>query len=122
MTGTVKRAVLIICGLASLSLGVIGFLLPVVPSSPFLLLAVWCFARSSDRLYAKLKNSKLFGRYIREFMEHRVIRKKVIKFAFVFLWLSVIIAIFLVKNPWLRLLILAAGLTFSLLIRRMKRM
>jgi uncharacterized membrane protein YbaN (DUF454 family) len=121
MTGTVKRAVLIICGLASLSLGVIGFLLPIVPATPFLLLAVWCFARSSDRLYAKLKNNKFTGRIIREFIERGIVRKKIIKCIFIFLWLSVIIAFFLVKNPWLRLLILAAGLTFSLLIRQMKR-
>jgi uncharacterized protein len=121
MTGTVKRAVLIICGLASLSLGVIGFLLPIVPATPFLLLAVWCFARSSDRLYAKLKNNKYTGRIIREFIERGIVWKKIIKCIFIFLWLSVIIAIFLVKNPWLRLSILAAGLAFSLLIRQMKR-
>jgi uncharacterized membrane protein YbaN (DUF454 family) len=122
MTGTVKRATLIISGLLSLALGAVGFVLPIMPATPFLLLAVWCFARSSDRLYAKLKNNKLIGRFMREFMEHRVVRKKVVRTAMVFLWLPVIIAVFLVKNPWLKLLILALGLAFSLLIRRIRRM
>ena len=122
MTGTVKKAVLMVSGAASLSLGVIGFLLPVVPATPFLLLAVWCFARSSDKLYTKLKNNKLFGKYIRDFIERRVVRKKVFKSALVFLWLSVIISLFLVKSPWLRLAMVAAGFLFSLLLKRMKRM
>lgn len=122
MTGTVKRAALIISGLLSLALGAAGLLLPIVPATPFLLLAVWCFARSSDRLYAKLRNNKLIGRFMREFMERRVVRRKVVRTAMAFLWLSVIIAVFLVKNPWLRLLILALGLAFSLLIRRIRRM
>lgn len=118
MAGTVKKAVLIISGLASLTLGVTGFLLPVVPATPFLLLAAWCFARSSDRLYEKLKNNKLTGRFIREFIGRRVVRKRVVKSALIFLWLSVIIAFFLVKNPWLRLLIFACGLAFSLFMKR----
>ena len=121
MTGTVKKAVLITAGLLSLSLGAVGFVLPVVPASPFLVLAVWCFARSSDRLYAKLKNNRLTGMLIREFVERRVIRKKVLKTAMAFLWLSVILAFFLVKNPWPRLVILTLGLAFSLLVRRMNK-
>ncbi len=116
-----KRAVLIVSGMVCLALGVTGFLLPVVPATPFLLLSAWCFARSSNRLYAKLKNNRLIGKFIREFAGRRMVRKKVIKSALVFLWLSVIIALFLVKNPWLRLLILALGLAFSLLMKRIKR-
>lgn len=121
MTGTVKKTVLIVSGLMSLTLGIAGFLLPVIPATPFLLLAAWCFARSSDRMYEKLKNNKLIGRFIREFIGRRVIRKRVFKSAMIFLWLSVIIAFFLVKSPWLRLLILAFGLAFCLLINRIKR-
>lgn len=121
MTGTVKKTVLIVSGLMSLTLGIAGFLLPVIPATPFLLLAAWCFARSSDRMYEKLKDNKLIGRFIREFIGRRVIRKRVFRSAMIFLWLSVIIAFFLVKSPWLRLLIFAFGLAFSLLINRIKR-
>lgn len=121
MAGTVKKAVLIVSGLVCLGLGVTGLLLPIVPATPFLLLAAWCFARSSDKLYAKLKNNRLIGSFIREFMGRRIVRKRVIKTALIFLWLSVIIALFLVKNPWLRLLILAFGLAISLILRQIKR-
>lgn len=121
MTGTVKKTVLIVSGLMSLTLGIAGFLLPVIPATPFLLLAAWCFARSSDRMYEKLKDNKLIGRFIREFIGRRVIRKRVFRSAMIFLWLSVIIAFFLVKSPWLRHLIFAFGLAFSLLINRIKR-
>jgi uncharacterized membrane protein YbaN (DUF454 family) len=121
MAGTVKKAALIISGLACLALGVTGLLLPVVPATPFLLLAAWCFARSSGRLYEKLKSNRLIGRFIREFTGRKIFRKKAMKSAVAFLWLSVIIAFFLVKNPWLRLLILAIGLAFSLLMNRIRR-
>jgi uncharacterized membrane protein YbaN (DUF454 family) len=121
MADTVKKAVLIVSGLVCLGLGVTGLLLPIVPATPFLLLAVWCFARSSDKLYAKLKNNRLIGSFIREFMGRRIVRKRVIKTALIFLWLSVIIALLLAKNPWLRLLILAFGLAISLILRQIKR-
>ena len=56
-----------------LSLGVIGVLLPVLPSTPFVLLAAWCFAQSSEKWHAKLLDSKLFGPMIRNWETNRCI-------------------------------------------------
>ncbi len=62
------------------ALGLVGIPLPVLPTTPFLLLALWCFARSSQRFHGWLYNHRLFGPPLREWQAHRVIplRAKVI--------------------------------------------
>lgn len=62
------------------ALGLVGIPLPVLPTTPFLLLALWCFARSSQRFHDWLYNHRLFGPPLREWQAYRVIplRAKVI--------------------------------------------
>ena len=66
-----KKVALIFVGSVSVALGTIGIFLPLLPSTPFLLLAAACFIRSSDRLYAWLTNNKYLGPYIRNYREKR---------------------------------------------------
>lgn len=64
------------CGWLSLSLGVIGTVLPLLPTVPFVLLAAFCFSKGSERLHQWLLNHKLAGHHIRDWQEHRIIRKR----------------------------------------------
>ena len=75
--------VLRIVGVLSVALGVLGILLPLLPTTPFLLLAAGCFVRSSPKLYAWLLNHKWFGSYIRHYREHKAIplRAKIVVLA-----------------------------------------
>ena len=66
---TITKFILMIVGLISLIMGFIGIYLPLLPTTPFLLLPAYCFLRSSKRLYNWLINHKVFGRYIRDFLE-----------------------------------------------------
>jgi len=66
-----KRIALIVAGSVSVALGTLGVFLPLLPTTPFLLLAAACFIRSSDRLYAWLMNNKVLGPYIRNYREKR---------------------------------------------------
>ena len=63
-------------GLIFVGLGVIGLFLPLLPTTPFMLLAAGCFAKSSPRLHGWLLNHRLFGPAIRDWRDHRAISPK----------------------------------------------
>lgn len=81
------RLVLIALGFIFVGLGILGAFLPLLPTTPFLLLAAACFARSSKKFYNWLLNHKVFGTYIKNYREHRAItlRGKII--SLVVMWL-----------------------------------
>jgi len=70
---SLRKWLLIAVGVAALSLGLTGIFIPLLPTTPFLLLAAACFFRSSERLYAWLIHHRWFGDYIRHYREHRAI-------------------------------------------------
>jgi len=65
------RWVLIIAGTFFVGLGVLGIVLPLLPTTPFFLLAAVCFAKSSKRFYTWLLNNKWFGNYIKNYQEKK---------------------------------------------------
>ncbi|MCP1638965.1 YbaN family protein [Streptococcus gallinaceus] len=69
------RIVYLVVGSLALLLGVIGVLLPVLPTTPFLLLAVFCYARSSEAFEKWLRSSKLYQLYVADYAETRTIPK-----------------------------------------------
>jgi hypothetical protein len=68
-----KRFVFLVLGILAVGAGFAGVFLPLVPTTPFLLLAAFFFSKSSDRLHDWLLNHKLFGKLIRDWREHRAI-------------------------------------------------
>ena len=68
-----KRLFLIVAGWFAVTLGAIGIFLPLLPTTPFLILAATCFAKSSERFHTWLLNSPLFGPIIRDWLERRCI-------------------------------------------------
>jgi len=68
---SLKKWIFILAGWTSLGIGTVGVFIPLLPTTPFLLLAAACFLRSSDRLYRWLMNHRIFGSYIRNYREHR---------------------------------------------------
>ena len=71
------RGLLIIAGTFFVFIGTIGIFLPILPTTPFLLLAAACYARSSKRFYTWLLNNKLFGKFIRNYREGKGVPLKV---------------------------------------------
>jgi len=84
-----KRVLFFVAGSISLGLGVLGVVLPVLPTTPFLLLSVACYCRSSERMYRWMLSNKLFGRYISNYRAGKGIPLKTKIFAVVLLWLLI---------------------------------
>jgi len=111
------RAILALIGLVSVSLGILGAFLPLLPTTPFLLLGAACFVRSSDRLYSWLMNHKVLGPYIRNYREHRAITRRTLIVALTLLWVSIGYSVLLVADLWwVRILLvgIAAAVTWHL--------
>lgn len=71
-----KKSILLIVGLASLILGIIGIFLPLLPTTPFLILAAWCFLRSSSKMYRWLYRQPLIGEALKDWEQTGAIKRK----------------------------------------------
>ncbi|HOW31418.1 MAG TPA: YbaN family protein [Bacteroidales bacterium] len=107
-----KKALLIIAGCVSLGLGLIGILVPLLPTTPFLLLAAACFLRSSDRLYNWLLQHRLFGKYLRSYYQHKAIPLKIKYLAIGMIWISIGSSVVFLVDFWLARIILLIIATF----------
>ncbi|MCS3470483.1 uncharacterized membrane protein YbaN (DUF454 family) [Pseudomonas sp. JUb42] len=107
-------------GWLSVALGVIGIFLPVLPTTPFLLLAAACFARSSPRFYAWLVNHRYLGPWIRDYLEGNGIPLKGKVYAIGLMWLSIGFSCYLVRRPWAQGFMLTSAVLVSIYILRQK--
>ena len=110
------KILLLILGFVSLTLGVVGIFIPLLPTTPLLLLAAWCFFRSSTKIYNKLIESKHLGTYIRNFRENKIIPIRTKIFTISLLWLSLIYCIFFVVTEKLWLQVILAIILISVTI------
>lgn len=98
-------------GSLSLVLGIIGIFLPVLPTTPFLLLAAALFFRSSPRAYEWLLNHRYLGSYVRSFREDKAIPLRAKVIALSLLWLTALHCIaFVFDSWWLRGLMMAVAI------------
>ena len=113
------KVVLTILGVLSLGLGVAGIFVPLLPTTPLLLLSAWCFVHSSERLYEWLINHRILGKYIRNFREHKAIPLHVKVVSVGLTWLTIgycVVAV--VDEYWwaqVALLLLAAAISWHIL-------
>lgn len=114
MAKSVKKFLLIFVGSISLALGIIGVILPILPTTPFLLLASFCYIRSSNRLYDWLMNHKIFGEYLYNYINFRAVKKSTKIGALIFLWLSLSTSIYFVSHLYIRILLVAVGIGVSI--------
>jgi uncharacterized membrane protein YbaN (DUF454 family) len=96
-----KRFLFVTFGLMFLGLGIVGYVLPGMPGTIFLIIAAALFVRSSDRLYNFVVKNRLFGRHVKDFLETGAMPLKAKIISVVSIWIFSLISIFLAPYTWL---------------------
>ena len=117
--------ILIATGTLFVGLGIIGIFMPVLPTTPFLLLAAAYYARSSQRFYDWLLTNRWFGNYIRNYLQGKGISLKIKILTIALLWLTIgcsvafAVHVFIIR---IILIVIAVGVTIHILsVRTLKK-
>ncbi len=117
----VARGLLIAFGTLCVGLGIVGIVVPGMPSTVFFLIAAACYVRSSDRLYRKLLNNRAIGRHLRNFREKRAMPRRAKILALAMGWTAILVSSFLAFESWpLRGMMLTLGVIMTVVILSVK--
>lgn len=107
----VKKILYVILGLISVVLGAIGVLLPILPTTPFLLLALFCFARGSERWNNWFIGTALYKNYLEDFVQKRAMTVKQKVGILLFADVMIAFPLLLIDNLVMRLLLIMLIIT-----------
>lgn len=108
------RILFIFFAFFTLILGIIGIFIPLLPTTPFLLLSSFLFMKSSPRLQEWLLRNKYLGPYIVNFQKNKAISLQTKIFTISLLWTSILISAFVfVENVWIRILLFVIAVAVS---------
>ncbi len=119
MPEKLKRRLLIAAGTISTAIGIVGIFVPILPTTPFLLLAAAFYLRSSQKLYDRLLNNRFIGAYVRNYLQGKGMPWKVKIITILLLWITITGSIiFAVQGLIIRaiLLIIAIGVSVHILL------
>jgi uncharacterized membrane protein YbaN (DUF454 family) len=116
------KIVLTTLGVLSLALGILGAFLPLLPATPFVLLAAYLFARSSPKLNAWILNHKIFGKIIYDYRVEKAITLHAKVISITMLWVSILSSVILALNGklWLQILLICIAIGVTIHIVRFK--
>ena len=100
-----KKKIYIFIGFLAVILGIIGVILPGIPTVPFLLVALFCFERSSKKYHDMILNNKYFGKALRDYYEGRGLTTSVKIKAILFLTCGIAFSFYRVQNLNLRIML-----------------
>jgi uncharacterized membrane protein YbaN (DUF454 family) len=118
MRDSIKKGLLVTSGTLFLALGVIGIFIPLLPTTPFLLLAAACYIRGSKKFYDWLIKNRWLGEYIKNYQDDKGVPFKVKIITIIVLWLTIIISsILFVSNLIIQIIlfIIAIGVTIHII-------
>lgn len=118
------KILLVVFGWFFLGLGIVGIFLPVLPTTPFVLLSAACFLKSSSRLHSWITNHRLFGHIINDYANNRSVAPRTRIVAIIFLWLSIgFSAVFITDNTIVRIILflIAIAVTIHLALLKANR-
>ncbi|MFO7611360.1 MAG: YbaN family protein [Clostridia bacterium] len=114
------KYLLIFAGSLSLLLGTAGIFLPVLPTTPFLLLSAFCYLKSSDKLYAWLTGNRFLGPYISNYLKYKAIKRRAKITGIAFLWIFLTVSMILVDSIWTWILLPLVGTAVTIHILSIK--
>jgi len=111
----IKKGLFVVAGTISLGLGLVGIVLPVLPTTPFLLVSAACYYKGSERLHRWMLDNRLFGDYLRNYKEGKGIQPRTKIFTLILLW-SVISfsALFMLNNVIIQIILFATAIGVSI--------
>lgn len=105
----IKRRLVLVLGFIALGFGTLGIVVPLLPTTPLVLLAAGCFSYSSDRFYEWIKKNRLFGPYIENYREKRGLTKAFKIRNILLLWVSLAVSMFLIRTVFIYVLLSIVG-------------
>jgi len=114
------KILLIIIGSVAVVLAILGIFLPLLPTTPFLLLASACYLRGSKRMHRRLLNNRVFGEYLRNFEAGRGIPLKAKITALILMWASLSFSIYKVQIAPLQFMLAMIGIGVTIFLLKMK--
>ncbi len=116
------KIILTSLGIISLALGIVGAFLPLLPATPFVLLAGYLFARSSPKMNAWILNHKIFGKIIYDYRVEKAITLHAKVISITMLWMSILSSVFFALNGrmWLQLMLISIATAVTIHILRFK--
>src|SRR4051812_44306405 len=112
------KIVLNLIGCLAVILGVLGIFLPLLPTTPFLLLASACFARGSTRLHHWLQTNRVFGKYLRDYENGKGIPLRGKIWVLIFMWCSLGYSIWRVGKLPLQVMLVVIGVGVTIYLTR----
>lgn len=103
----IKKVLYILCGLISLGLGILGIILPILPTTPFLLLTSFCFVRGSERIDKWFKGTKIYKKHLESFVNNRAMTMKQKMTILLFADFMLMFPLIILDSIYVKLLIIA---------------
>ena len=106
VTNPAIRQIWFVCGLIATGLGIAGYILPIMPGTTFILIALYCFARSSEKWHNWLLENKYFGQTIKDFKAGKGMSLKAKISAIICIILSIGISMYFATNDYVRIFLI----------------
>jgi uncharacterized membrane protein YbaN (DUF454 family) len=116
-----KQKILIVLGSLSLAMGIIGIFLPVLPTTPFFLLSLFLYTKSSGNLTKWLLGNRITGKYLENYFNNKSISTRSRIFTVIYLWTGLLVSALLVKNIYICVILLFVGIAVSIHILTLKK-